>query len=558
MASQRVGQVRLFDDRAELRHRAVRGQEHPRGIGRAQQNIALVADARTAGADTAGIPRAPDESPAASLLSAATCRTCAPNIRMPQARREWPTPAGRWSRRWQSRCRPCPGTCRASRHPAPSRAHRPWFRNRRIADAAGRIRRRRSQSWWVRPPPVPPRPRPRHRRHCRLSREFPGPPGSPADRRWRWRLCARRPRAAARGASPRAARRYRCRRRERRQRHCSQAARKLVPGRCAADGAVVQWPDHQSLRCRFSSISTMGCTNSETLPPSTAISRTKRRGYECVLLLRGHEDGFDFGREVPAHISQLKFEFEVRDGAQAAHDHRQAILPGKIDGQAHIAPYFDVLHIGEHAARHVDPLFEREHRRLVRIGRDGHHQAIEDAGRAPHQIGMAVGDRIESPRIDGVSFMHLLIPCGDAGQMIPHLARRLRFEQLPVAGQRRNTRGPLIFQVNQTPNLDPVAGIEQTECIPPRHSCPKGGSRKTMSKGAPGVRKNRAAPISIIRPFAAPPKRTSCSCSARAAACACSTNTTSRAPRDSASSPRHRIRRTNPGSARPRCRAAAN
>jgi hypothetical protein len=30
----------------------------------------------------------------------------------------------------------------------------------------------------------------------------------------------------------------------------------------------------QSLRCRFSSISTMGCTNSDTLPPSTAISRT--------------------------------------------------------------------------------------------------------------------------------------------------------------------------------------------------------------------------------------------------------------------------------------------
>jgi hypothetical protein len=30
----------------------------------------------------------------------------------------------------------------------------------------------------------------------------------------------------------------------------------------------------QSLRCRLSSTSTIGCTNSETLPPSTAISRT--------------------------------------------------------------------------------------------------------------------------------------------------------------------------------------------------------------------------------------------------------------------------------------------
>ena len=31
----------------------------------------------------------------------------------------------------------------------------------------------------------------------------------------------------------------------------------------------------QLLRCRFNSTSTMGCTNSETLPPNTAISRTK-------------------------------------------------------------------------------------------------------------------------------------------------------------------------------------------------------------------------------------------------------------------------------------------
>ena len=31
----------------------------------------------------------------------------------------------------------------------------------------------------------------------------------------------------------------------------------------------------QSLRCRFNSVSTIGCTNSDTLPPSTAISRTR-------------------------------------------------------------------------------------------------------------------------------------------------------------------------------------------------------------------------------------------------------------------------------------------
>jgi hypothetical protein len=107
---------------------------------------------------------------------------------------------------------------------------------------------------------------------------------------------------------------------------------------------------------------------------------------------------------MPAHVSQLKFEFEVGNGAQAAHDDGEPVLARKIHGETDIALHLDIVHIGEHTPGHVDSLFQREHRRLVGIGGDGHHQPIEDAGRPAHQVGVAVGDRIEGTRVDGCSF----------------------------------------------------------------------------------------------------------------------------------------------------------
>ncbi len=62
------------------------------------------------------------------------------------------------------------------------------------------------------------------------------------------------------------------------------------------------------------------------------------------------------GSQVPAHIGQLKFEFEIRHGAQAAHDHGQAVLPREVDRQARIAHDLDIGHVGQHAPGHVDPL----------------------------------------------------------------------------------------------------------------------------------------------------------------------------------------------------------
>jgi hypothetical protein len=132
------------------------------------------------------------------------------------------------------------------------------------------------------------------------------------------------------------------------------------------------------------------------------------RGNKGVLFLRRHEHGFDFRSEVAAHVGQLKFKLEVRDGAQAAHDYGQAVLPRKVDRQTPIAHHLDILHVGKHAAGHVDPLFEGEHRRFVRIGCNRNHQAIENTGRPPHQVVVAIGDGIEGTRIDCCSFMHSL------------------------------------------------------------------------------------------------------------------------------------------------------
>ena len=121
--------------------------------------------------------------------------------------------------------------------------------------------------------------------------------------------------------------------------------------------------------------------------------------------------------------------------------------------------------------------------------------------------------------------------------MIPHLARRLRFEHFPVGRRCGNAGGTLILQVDQPLGLTQPppssSGMYSAKAF-----VPKGGSRKATSKGSPGVRKKRAAPICKMRPLAAPPKRTSCSCKACAAAGNCSTNTTSRAPRESASRPK--------------------
>ena len=60
--------------------------------------------------------------------------------------------------------------------------------------------------------------------------------------------------------------------------------------------------------------------------------------------------------------------------------------------------------VGEHPARQIHALLQREHGGLVGVGGDRDDHVVEDAGRAPHQVVVPVGDRIERARVDGVAF----------------------------------------------------------------------------------------------------------------------------------------------------------
>ncbi len=76
------------------------------------------------------------------------------------------------------------------------------------------------------------------------------------------------------------------------------------------------------------------------------------------------------------------------------------VLAHEVDQQAAEADDLQVLHVAQHLARHVDALLQREERALRRAFGDAEHQRAEQAARAPHQILVAAGERVESAGVD--------------------------------------------------------------------------------------------------------------------------------------------------------------
>ena len=150
-----------------------------------------------------------------------------------------------------------------------------------------------------------------------------------------------------------------------------------------------------------------------------------------------------------------------------------------------IALHLDVRQVGS-TARQLDALVEREHRRLVGVGGDRDDHAVEDAGGAAHQVLVAVGDRIEGARVDGVAFH---AGCGGcragsrAQQMIPDLAGLLRLERLPAGRQRRQPLARRAFDIDERPGREPAAPLRAAAPHRASRSAPKGGSRNTTSNG---------------------------------------------------------------------------
>src|SRR6185503_2089493 len=109
----------------------------------------------------------------------------------------------------------------------------------------------------------------------------------------------------------------------------------------------------------------------------------QRRRDEVELLGRRQEDRLDLVREVAAHRRELELELEIGDRAQAAYDHVETVLAREIDRETGVTRDLDVRHVGEHRARELDTLLEREQRRLVRVGRDRDDDLVEDAAGTP-------------------------------------------------------------------------------------------------------------------------------------------------------------------------------
>ncbi len=98
-------------------------------------------------------------------------------------------------------------------------------------------------------------------------------------------------------------------------------------------------------------------------------------------------------------LASLKFKFKVRHRTQAAHDHRQVVLPREVDREAGVAGDLDVFQVGQYHARQLDALIDVEHRRLVGVGGDRDHDPAKNTRRAARDIFMTAGERVEGTRI---------------------------------------------------------------------------------------------------------------------------------------------------------------
>ena len=76
------------------------------------------------------------------------------------------------------------------------------------------------------------------------------------------------------------------------------------------------------------------------------------------------------------------------------------MLAHEIGEQAGESDDLEVLHVGEHLARHVDALLQGEKGALRGAFRDGEDQRVEEGARAAHQLLVAAGERIERSGVD--------------------------------------------------------------------------------------------------------------------------------------------------------------
>ena len=107
------------------------------------------------------------------------------------------------------------------------------------------------------------------------------------------------------------------------------------------------------------------------------------------------------GIQPPVHQGHLHLVLEVRDGAQAAHDHARLLDARVVDEQAAEGVHLDVRQVGEDLAgqsRSAPSTWKQ--RRLLDVHEDRHDDALEQARAARDDVDVAVGQRVEGPGID--------------------------------------------------------------------------------------------------------------------------------------------------------------
>src|SRR3954468_18722479 len=120
-----------------------------------------------------------------------------------------------------------------------------------------------------------------------------------------------------------------------------------------------------------------------------------------LVAIGGHQkDGFDIRVQPGVHAGHLELVLEIGHGAQPADDdagadrlgefHQKRVEGSHLDALG--AAVFEVLHF---VAHDLDALVGREERSLGVVARDAEHEVIDDVQRAPDDVGMAVGDRVE-------------------------------------------------------------------------------------------------------------------------------------------------------------------
>ena len=126
---------------------------------------------------------------------------------------------------------------------------------------------------------------------------------------------------------------------------------------------------------------------------------------ELVLVRRHQAYRFDITIELSVHARHLEFVVEVRDRPQAPNYHGGIVISGEFNQQVIEAFNTNALsevfsEIGYLLFDVSDSFVDAEQRTFAGIDRDADHQAIEHLGSSVNDISMAVGDGIESSRVD--------------------------------------------------------------------------------------------------------------------------------------------------------------